>query len=53
MSQSKRVVVWGSGNVGRPAIRAVAAHAELELAGVIVANPEKVGLDAGHHCRRG
>lgn len=42
-----RVVVWGTGNVGRPAIRAVAAHRDLELAGVIVASPEKVGRDAG------
>jgi hypothetical protein len=42
-----RVVVWGTGNVGRPAIRAVAAHRDLELAGVIVANPKKVGRDAG------
>lgn len=41
------VVVWGSGNVGRPAIRAVLSHAGLELAGVIVANPDKVGKDAG------
>lgn len=43
----KRVVVWGTGNVGRPAIRAVAAHHELELAGVVVSNPAKVGRDAG------
>ena len=42
-----RVVVWGTGNVGRPAIRAVAAHADLELVGVIVSNPDKVGVDAG------
>jgi hypothetical protein len=42
-----RVVVWGTGNVGRPALRAVAAHRELELVGAIVANPEKVGRDAG------
>src|SRR4051794_37432329 len=42
-----RVVVWGTGNVGRPAIRAVVAHADLELAGVIVSNPDKVGKDAG------
>jgi hypothetical protein len=42
-----RVVVWGTGNAGRPAIRAVAAHADLELAGVVVANPDKVGRDAG------
>ena len=43
----KRVVVWGTGNVGRPAIRAVAAHPGLELAGVVVSNPAKVGVDAG------
>ncbi len=42
-----RVVVWGTGNVGRPALRAVAAHRELELVGTIVANPDKVGRDAG------
>lgn len=42
-----RVVVWGTGNVGRPAIRAVAAHRDLELAAVVVADPAKVGVDAG------
>jgi 2,4-diaminopentanoate dehydrogenase len=42
-----RVVVWGTGNVGRPAIRAVAAHRDLDLVGVVVANPDKVGVDAG------
>lgn len=42
-----RVVVWGTGNAGRPAIRAVAAHRDLELAGVVVSNPAKVGRDAG------
>jgi 2,4-diaminopentanoate dehydrogenase len=43
----KRVVVWGTGNVGRPAIRAVASHRDLELAGVIVHRADKVGVDAG------
>jgi len=42
-----RVVVWGTGHVGRPAIRTVLAHRDLELAGVVVADPAKVGLDAG------
>ena len=42
-----RVIVWGTGNVGRPAIRAVLSHQELVLVGVVVANPDKVGLDAG------
>lgn len=40
-------VVWGTGNVGRAAIRAVEAHPALKLAAVIVHNPDKVGRDAG------
>lgn len=40
-------IVWGTGNVGRAAIRAVAAHPALELTGVLVHNPDKVGRDAG------
>jgi 2,4-diaminopentanoate dehydrogenase len=43
----ERVVVWGTGNMGRAAIRAVVAHPGLELAGVIVSTPEKAGRDAG------
>lgn len=42
-----RVVVWGTGNVGKPAIRAILASNQLELVGVIVSNPAKVGVDAG------
>lgn len=41
------VVVWGTGNVGRTAIRTVLTHRDLELAGVIVHDPAKVGRDAG------
>jgi hypothetical protein len=40
-------VVWGTGNVGRAAIRAVAAHPALGLAAVVVHNPAKTGRDAG------
>ncbi|MFF2845917.1 dihydrodipicolinate reductase [Streptomyces sp. NPDC058001] len=40
-------VVWGTGNVGRAAIRAVDAHPGLKLTGVLVHDPEKVGRDAG------
>ncbi len=40
-------VVWGTGNVGRAAIRAVEAHPLLELVAVLVQNPDKVGRDAG------
>lgn len=42
-----QTVVWGTGNMGRAAIRAIVAHPGLELAAVLVANPEKVGRDAG------
>jgi hypothetical protein len=42
-----QVVVWGTGNVGRPAIRAVLSHRDLELVGVVVASKDKVGRDAG------
>lgn len=40
-------VVWGTGNVGRAAIRAVAAHPQLRLSAVLVHDPAKVGRDAG------
>ncbi|MEV6725856.1 dihydrodipicolinate reductase [Streptomyces xanthochromogenes] len=39
-------VVWGTGNVGRAAIRAVEAHPALELSAVLVHDPAKVGRDA-------
>jgi hypothetical protein len=42
-----RIAVWGTGNVGRAAIRMVDGHPDLELVAVIVSNPEKVGRDAG------
>ncbi len=42
-----RVGVWGTGNVGRAAIRTIDAHPDLDLAAVFVANPDKVGRDAG------
>lgn len=44
---SARVVVWGTGNVGRTSIRTVLAHRDLELVDVIVHNAAKVGRDAG------
>ena len=42
-----RVVVWGTGNVGAPAIRTVLANPALELEGVIVHDEKKAGVDAG------
>jgi hypothetical protein len=44
---TQRVVVWGTGNVGRTAIRTVLSHRGLSLADVVVHNPAKVGQDAG------
>ncbi|NDU74722.1 diacylglycerol kinase [Actinomadura sp. DSM 109109] len=42
-----RVVQWSTGNVGRHAIAGIDARPDLELAGVWVSNPAKVGRDAG------
>jgi hypothetical protein len=42
-----RVVAWSTGNVGRNALVGIDAHPELELAGVWVSNPAKIGKDAG------
>ncbi len=48
-----KVIVWGTGNVGRPALRTVVSNPALELVGVIVSNPSKVGRDAGDLCGLG
>ncbi len=42
-----RVVQWSTGNVGRHAIAGIDARPDLELVGVWVSNPDKVGQDAG------
>lgn len=42
-----RLVVWSTGGVGSNAIRAIAARPDMELAGVWVHTPDKVGRDAG------
>jgi 4-hydroxy-tetrahydrodipicolinate reductase len=47
---AKRVVVWGTGFVGKMIIPEVLKHPEFELVGVGVSNPAKVGLDAGEIC---
>lgn len=44
---SIRTVVWSTGGVGRIAIDAIARRPDLELVGVWVHSPEKVGRDAG------
>ncbi len=47
MTGPYRTVLWGTGNVGRHAIAGIDARPDLELAGVWVSNPDKVGRDAG------
>ncbi len=42
-----RVVAWSTGNVGRHALAGIDAHPDLELVGLFVSNPDKVGRDAG------
>ena len=42
-----RVVQWTTGNVGRRALRAIAAHPGLELVGLYAWSGDKVGRDAG------
>lgn len=50
---SKRVVVWGTGFVGRMVIAEIVKHPLFDLVGVGVSNPEKVGRDVGEICGLG
>src|ERR1700744_621010 len=47
---AKKVVVWGTGFVGRMVIGEIVKHPLFELVGVGVSNPEKVGRDVGDIC---
>src|SRR6201990_869747 len=47
---AKRVVVWGTGFVGRMVIAEIVKHPAFELVGVGVSNPEKGGRDGGEIC---
>ena len=42
-----RLVQWGTGNVGKHALRAIVERPDFELVGLRVYNPDKVGTDAG------
>ena len=44
---SYKVIVWGTGFVGKMVIRELVHHPHFELAGVIANAPEKDGVDAG------
>ncbi|HUY63961.1 MAG TPA: hypothetical protein VMV14_05535 [Acidimicrobiales bacterium] len=53
MTKRHRVVLWGTGNVGRHALAGIDARPDLELVGVWVSSPSKVGTDAGSLGRLG
>ena len=46
----KRIVIWGTGFVGRMVIEELVGHPAFELVGVGVHSPDKAGRDAGELC---
>jgi 4-hydroxy-tetrahydrodipicolinate reductase len=53
MSQAKRryrVVQWATGNIGTKALSGLITHPQMELVGLFVYAPSKVGRDAGDIC---
>ncbi len=42
-----RVVQWSTGNVGRHTLAGIDVHPDLDLVGLFVSNPDKLGRDAG------
>ena len=50
---AKRVVLWGTGFVGKLVIPGILRHPALELVGVGVSTPAKVGRDVGAFPRAG
>lgn len=47
---AKRVVVWGTGFVGKMVISEIVRHPGFELVGVGVHDADKAGRDAGELC---
>jgi len=50
MADKKRIVVWGTGFVGKMIIPEVLRHPNFELVGVGVSDKDKVGRDVGEIC---
>jgi 4-hydroxy-tetrahydrodipicolinate reductase len=46
-AKSYRVIQWGTGNVGRHALRGIVTRPDYELVGLKVYSDDKAGLDAG------
>src|SRR4051794_38705867 len=49
-TMTHRVIQWSTGNVGAHTLRSIALHPGLELAGLWVHSPDKVGRDAADLC---
>ena len=45
-----RVVQWATGNVGSRSLKTVIEHPQMELVGLYVSSPDKLGKDAGELC---
>jgi hypothetical protein len=45
-----RVIQWATGNIGMRSLRAVIEHPQMDLAGLWVSSPGKMGKDAGELC---
>jgi 2,4-diaminopentanoate dehydrogenase len=45
-----QVIQWATGSVGGVSLRSIIEHPDLELVGVLVNDPAKVGRDAGSLC---
>ena len=43
----RRVIVWGTGFVGKAVLHSLIGHPEYEIVGVIVNDPAKDGRDLG------
>ncbi len=48
--KSYRVIQWATGNIGLRSLRTVIEHPGLELVGLHVSSPDKLGRDAGELC---
>jgi len=53
VSEPIKVGVWGTGNMGRAALRAVVGHPGLELAALVTSSSDKAGRDAGSFAELG
>lgn len=52
MQKIYKVIQWATGSMGKTCLRAIIDHPQLELVGVYVYNPKKVGVDAGDIAHR-